>query len=55
MESYPRVAVERILAEKYGVRVLNFPLIAGIGRHIDEDYETIAALAAEAIAREPDR
>ena len=44
---------ERLLGEKYGISVLNFPMVSIFGQPFGDDYETIAALAAEAIAREP--
>lgn len=44
---------ERELARKHRMRLLHFPMTSILGRGMGRDYEQNAALAAEAVAREP--
>ena len=44
---------ERVLAERYSLKLLNFPMASILGQALDDDREERIARAAEAIAAEP--
>lgn len=44
---------ERALAERYSLKLLNFPMASILGQALDDDREERIAKAAEAIAQEP--